>query len=61
MEKSLSNVDNISFQTYYNFDTSIASIKICGKLYFLVHGDYDTPNETGVMRYVVWLETSRMQ
>lgn len=50
MEKSLSNVDNISFQTYYNFDTSIASIKICGKLYFLVHGDYDTPNETGVMR-----------
>lgn len=50
MEKSLSNVDNISFQTYYNFDTSIASIKICGKLYFLVHGDYDTPNETGIMR-----------
>lgn len=50
MEKTLSNVDNILFEGYANLDTGLAMTNIRGKLYVLVHGDYDTPTETGIMK-----------
>lgn len=50
MQKSLSHIDNIDFREHDSFDTSIACTEIRGREYILVHGDYDKPTESGIMR-----------
>ena len=50
MQKSLSHLINVDFREYDSLDTSIACTEIRGKEYILVHGDYDQPTESGVMR-----------
>lgn len=50
MQKTLSHNNRIVFDTYANIDTGLAVIDVLGKDYVLVHGDYDTPTEQGIMR-----------
>ena len=50
MEKSLTHIDNITIDNNANIDTGLAVIDIYDKDYVLVHGDYDSPTEAGVMR-----------
>ena len=50
IQKSLSHLVNVDFREYDSLDTSIACTEIRGKEYILVHGDYDQPTESGVMR-----------
>lgn len=50
MQKTLSHIKNLYFADYANLDTGLAMANIKGKLYVFVHGDYDLPTETGVMK-----------
>ena len=57
MQKSLSHLINVDFREYDSLDTSIACTEIRGKEYILVHGDYDQPTESGVMRLCTMVGT----
>lgn len=57
MQKSLAHLDNVDFREYDSLDTSIACTEICGREYILVHGDYDKPTESGVMRLCTMVGT----
>lgn len=56
-QKTLDHIENVDFREYDNFDTTIACTKIRGKEYILVHGDYDAPTESGVMRLCSMIDT----
>ena len=57
MQKSLAHLDNVDFREYDSLDTSIAYTEIRGREYILVHGDYDKPTESGVMRLCTMVGT----
>ena len=57
MQKSLAHLDNVDFREYDSLDTSIACTEIRGREYILVHGDYDKPTESGVMRLCTMVGT----
>ena len=48
VKQSLSNVDNVC--VIPTLDTTIAVFDVRNNKYVLVHGDYDTPTEAGLMR-----------
>lgn len=50
LDKTLCNQDNIHMLSYRKLDTTIADISIRGNTYFIVHGDYDNPTESSLMR-----------
>lgn len=49
----LQNVDNILFEEEENIDPTIAKNTIRGKVYYSVHGDYDSFSESGVSKLVM--------
>jgi predicted phosphodiesterase len=49
----LQNVDNILFEEEENIDSTIAKNTIRGKIYYSVHGDYDSFSESGVSKLVM--------
>lgn len=48
----LEHIDNISFMEYYNYDDTIGSIIVLGKEYLVVHGDFDSFDQSGVAKLV---------
>ena len=51
-EAKLSNVANVHFETEENIDSTIAKNTIRGKIYYSVHGDYDSYSESGINKLV---------
>jgi len=51
-EAKLSNIANVRFETEENIDPTIAKNTIRGKVYYSVHGDYDSYSESGINRLV---------
>jgi predicted phosphodiesterase len=49
----LQNIDNILFEEEENIDSTIAKNTIRGKVYYSVHGDYDSFSESGVSKLVM--------
>lgn len=49
LDKTLSHKSNIEVFSD-NIDTTVNCIDIRGKTYFIVHGDYDSPTESSLMR-----------
>ena len=48
----LSNISNIHFESEENIDPTIAKNTIRGKIYYFVHGDYDSFSESGINKLV---------
>lgn len=55
MEAKLSHLTNVYFLDESNIDSTIASIVIRQKYYFMVHGDYDSYSEAGISKLVMML------
>jgi predicted phosphodiesterase len=51
-EAKLSNVSNVHFESEENIDPTIAKNTIRGKIYYFVHGDYDSFSESGINKLV---------
>lgn len=51
-EAKLSNIDNVHFEVEENIDPTIAKNTIRGKIYYSVHGDYDSYSENGINKLV---------
>ncbi len=51
-EAKLSNISNIHFESEENIDPTIAKNTIRGKIYYFVHGDYDSFSESGINKLV---------
>jgi len=52
-EAKLSNISNVHFETEENIDPTIAKNTIRGKIYYSVHGDYDSYSESGINKLVM--------
>ena len=50
MSKMLANQKNIQILDSCQLDTTVSFVEIRGNTYFVVHGDYDTPSESGLLR-----------
>lgn len=50
VKQMLSHIQNITFKSDANLDTTIACVDICDNDYVIVHGDYDIFTDGGVMR-----------
>lgn len=48
----LQNIDNIIFAEEENIDSTISKNTIRGKIYYSVHGDYDSYSESGINKLV---------
>ena len=48
----LQNIDNIIFAENENIDSTISKNTIRGKIYYFVHGDYDSFSESGINKLV---------
>lgn len=55
MKAKLSHLKNVVFLYDSNIDSTIASFVVRQKMYFAVHGDYDTYSEAGVSKLVMML------
>ena len=55
MKAELKHVQNISFIDEDNYDPTIGHVKIRNNDYLLVHGDWDSFNESGVSKLVLML------
>ena len=52
----LGHVKNISFiDSSYNFDSTIGRVNVRGKEYWLVHGDYDSYDQSGISKLVLMI------
>lgn len=49
----LQNIDNIVFAENENIDSTISKNTIRGKIYYSVHGDYDSYSESGINKLVM--------
>lgn len=56
MKAKLSHLPNIIISTIDNYDSTIGSITVKGKEYLIVHGDFDTFDEKGVMKILTKLD-----
>jgi predicted phosphodiesterase len=52
-EAKLGNITNVHFEVEENIDPTIAKNTIRGKVYYSVHGDYDSFSESGVSKLVM--------
>lgn len=50
LKAKLANVQNIEFQDHLNYDATIGNVIIRDREYLIVHGDFDSFNETTVSR-----------
>lgn len=48
----LQNIDNIIFAEEENIDSTISKNTIRGKIYYAVHGDYDSYSESGINKLI---------
>lgn len=55
MKAKLSHIGNVSFLDGCNYDSTIGCCNVRGKQYLLVHGDFDSFNESGVSKLVMML------
>lgn len=55
MKASLKHIENVFFIDEQNYDSTIGTISVRGKEYLLVHGDWDSFNESGVSKLVMML------
>lgn len=55
MKASLKHIENVSFIDDQNYDSTIGHISVRGHDYLLVHGDWDSFNESGVSKLVMML------
>lgn len=49
----LQNIDNVIFAENENIDSTISKNTIRGKIYYSVHGDYDSYSESGINKLVM--------
>lgn len=49
----LQNIDNVVFAENENIDSTISKNTIRGKIYYSVHGDYDSYSESGINKLVM--------
>lgn len=52
-EAKLGNITNVHFEVEENIDPTIAKNTIRGKIYYSVHGDYDSYSENGINKLVM--------
>ena len=56
MKAKLSHIPNVVMRNMDNYDATIGSITVKGKEYLIVHGDFDTFDEKGVMKILTKLD-----
>lgn len=55
LKAKLEHIDNIIFIDEFNYDPTIGSIEVRGKEYLVVHGDFDSFNQSGVAKLVLMI------
>ena len=56
MEAKLSHIENVHFISEQNYDATIGCVQINGLKYLLVHGDFDSFNESGISKLLMMLD-----
>jgi len=55
LKAKLEHIDNIVFIDEFNYDPTIGSIEVRGKEYLVVHGDFDSFDQSGVAKLVLMI------
>lgn len=55
LKAKLEHIDNIIFIDEFNYDPTIGSIEVRGKEYLVVHGDFDSFDQSGVAKLVLMI------